>query len=119
MSILVSSILEKARNLKSPEFSYVWRDDLDFDDHAKEFEERLMPHLIREYRASEWPGTELDELAATIRRYNLNDESAKVLSCVEKPFDFISPSYPEDLAIYVDGKLYYACCSHERFDWFE
>jgi len=98
-------------------FSFVWRDDLDFNESSKQFEEILRPFLINEERVSEWPGTELEEVAATIRYYELCKGSANVLKKFDSPLEFFSPDFPEDLAVYKNGELVYGSCSHEKIEW--
>lgn len=99
------------------QFSFVWRDDLDFNQHSKQFENTLRPFLVNNNRVSEWPGTELEEVAATIRYYNLCEGSAKILKQFSSPLIFLSPEYPEDFALYENGQLVYGSCSHEKIEW--
>lgn len=99
------------------QFSFVWRDDLDFNESSKQFESVLRPFLVNEDRVSEWPGTELEEVSATIRYYKLCEGSANILKKFSTPAVFLSPDYPEDLAFYRNGELVYGSCSHEKFEW--
>ncbi|OZG69942.1 hypothetical protein BTA51_28595 [Hahella sp. CCB-MM4] len=113
-----NSLVSMLINSNDVMFSFIWRDDLDFNKAAQQFETDLLPFLIREERVSEWPGTELDGEGATMKYYELTTESYQILSKVSSPFEFLSPFYPEDVAMYKDSKLVYASCSHEKIEWF-
>ena len=119
MDYTVAELIKLLFTEDDARFSLVWRDDLDYNDHCKDFEKLLNNYLIEEKRVNKWPGTELDSIAATIRYYHLNKNSASILERVVSPFDFISPNYPEDIAFYKEGKLVYGSIAHEQYDWFE
>jgi len=104
---------------KSDTFSLVWRDHLEYNKNAEEFESSLQPFLIKEKRAKKWPGTELGEEAATIRFYRLNAESIKILKTNEFSYQFLSPYFPEDLAVYKGEKEIFSSCAHEKLEWLD
>ena len=98
-------------------FSLIWRDELEYNDNAKNFEQKLNPFLIQEDRVDEWPGTQLESMSATMKVYALSNESIQCLKKVSGPFEFLSPSYPEDLAFYRKKETVYASSAHEKVDW--
>lgn len=119
MSHTVESVIDITKG-QAASFSFVWRDHLDYDKNAEEFESALRPFLIKEDRVSEWPGTTLEYVAATIKFYIWCPESVALLRCVESPTEFLSPAYPEDLAIYkANEELLYGSCSHEDMEWLQ
>ena len=99
-------------------FSFVWRDELDYNENAIKFDEKLKPFLIKEYRTDKWPGTQLDCKSAVIKIYNLSAESIKCLENATTQYDFVSPFYPEDLAFYKKNNVVYASSAHEKKDWY-
>jgi len=117
MSLLLHEVIDSVSD-KADKFSLIWRDHLDYNKNAKEFEKSLRPFLVAEKRVKKWPGTELDAVAATIRFYRLEDESIKILKRNKFSYEFLSPSFPEDLAIYRGDEVVFSSCAHEQLEWF-
>lgn len=110
------SLLEKAlKNFDS--FSLVWRDEFDFDDHCKAIEADLSDHLVSEERTDEWPGTKIYDALATVRHYEVNPDSIRILGRAKSFRDWMAPKYPEDLAFYKADKVVYASIAHENDEW--
>ena len=70
-------------------FSFIWRDYIEYNESASKFEETLKPFFLKENRVSSWPGTELDEVAATQRVYKLDNDIAQILLSFGSPFNFL------------------------------
>ena len=111
-------LLEKAL-AEFDAFSLVWREDMEFDDSAKQFEEKLKPFLVKEERTNCWPGTQVLYKSSIVRTYQVSQDSIHVLKCVDSVFEYVFPHYPEDLAFYQDGMLVYASIAHEKYNWYE
>ena len=111
-------LLEKAL-AEFDAFSLVWREDTEFADSAKQFEEKLKPYLLKEERTNCWPGTQVLYKSSIVRTYLVSQDSIHVLKCVDSVFEFVFPHYPEDLAFYQDGILVYASIAHEKYNWYE
>ncbi len=119
MSSKLESILERVRE-NGVRFSFVWRDHLDYNENASTFEADLRQYQLEENRASEWPGTKLDEVAAIVRSYKMCPDSEAIIKRVSTSDAFLSPEYPEDFAVYdAAGNTLYASCSHEQLEWFD
>lgn len=99
-------------------FGLVWRDDLDYNSDAVEFDKKLRHLLISEKRDQSWPGTTLQDGFATIKFYKVTHESVEILRQVGSSFNFLSPSYPEDLFFSDAKEVVYASCAHEKLEWF-
>ena len=112
-------VLEFSPEENSSYISFVWRDELDYNQNAKDFEKSIGKYKVLEKRVNQWPGTMLLEDSATLKIYKLCDEIIKVLYCVDYVTEFLSPNYPEDLAIYDENNnILYASCSHEGLEWY-
>ena len=99
----------------SGSFSLVWRHQLSFDASAAVIEGELRPFLLEEIETSDWPGTRLVGVSATVRRYKLSADSARALATTDALFAWQSPARPEDLAFYApDGRCWLGSTSHER-----
>ena len=110
-------LLEKAEKL-SDSFSLVWQDDFTFNQSAKDLEFRLAPYLILEERVSKWPGTELSEIKATLRKYEVTSDSIEILKIIGGVYNWQSPSYPEDLTFYIANDPWFISIAHEHDSWF-
>ena len=117
MELSSEEILRKARS-ECDSFSLIWRDDLKFNENAKRIEVELQPYISKEERVRQWPETELSMIAATCRTYRVNDTSISTLRSVPSVYHWRAPSYPEDLAFYNRGKVYFASIAHESESWF-
>ena len=95
-------------------FSLVWRDELRYDEHAAELEQKLQPYLIEETRVDRWPGTQLFDVLATVRYYRVTDSSIEVLRWADDFRSWQSPRAPEDLAFYWQGTAKYWSVAHEE-----
>ncbi|MFH1128882.1 MAG: stage III sporulation protein AH [Candidatus Omnitrophota bacterium] len=96
-------------------FSLVWRDQLDFNDSAKNIEEDLKPYLIKEEYTSKWPGTEIFGSKAKVRYYKINPETIKILEKISSLYSWFCPDRPEDLAIYLkSGECWLGSITHEK-----
>ena len=84
----------------SSRFSFVWRDQLEFNQNAEKIENQLLPYLTNEERTDTWPGTKIDTCEAIVRHYAVNLESIGILKTAGHLFAWLSPEYPEDLAFY-------------------
>jgi len=62
--------------------------------------------------------TFLAKIAATSRTYRINNTTINILRSVESVYQWVSPSYPEDLAFYKKGELWFASIAHEGESWF-
>ncbi len=109
-------LLEKAEN-EFTSFSLVWRDEFTFDEHCQKIEALLKPYLASEEKTDEWPGTKIFNALATVRHYKVSRQSIEVLKCAKNYKDWLSPSYPEDLAFYKNGKVAYTSIAHESEGW--
>ena len=119
MSSKLEDILEKVRE-NGVRFSLVWRDHLDYNENASKFAADLRQYQLEENRASQWPGTKLDEVAATVRSYELCPGTEAIIKRVSASDEFLSPKYPEDFAVYdAAGNTLYASCAHEQLEWFD
>jgi len=96
-------------------FSLVWRDQLEFNESAKEIEEKLKPYLIKEEYTNKWPGTEIYDSKAKVRFYKFNSETIKILQEAKSLYNWLSPNMPEDLAFYSkNGKCILESVAHEK-----
>jgi len=109
-------LLDKAL-LEFDSFSVVWRNELDYNSNALEFDRKLEPFLLSECETSQWPGTRLVDAFALVKKYSVSEDTINVLRCVSSTFDLLAPDFPEDLAFYSDGKVVYASVAHERLEW--
>jgi hypothetical protein len=100
-------------------FSLVWRHEMKFKDSAWEVVEELQPYLISELPTNKWPGTEIFGGKALLRTYSVNPASIAILKRASSVFDWVAPNYPEDLALYINGKNVFASVAHESMAWFE
>lgn len=109
-----SNLLRFALN-NCASFSLVWRDQLNFNDSAKEIEEKLKPYKFKEEYSNEWPGTKLFNSKAKIRFYKINSETIKILEKANALYNWNCPARPEDLAIYFkDGTCWLGSIAHEE-----
>jgi len=96
-------------------FSLVWRDQLKFNNSAKEIEENLKPYLIKEEYTSKWPGTEIFKSKAKVRYYKINQETIKILESADSLYNWLCPDRPEDLAIYLkNNNCWLESIAHEK-----
>jgi len=100
-------------------FSLVWRHEFRFSKSADDLEEKLDKFKIDEQITSSWPGTELIEGRATVKKYQVTVKSIEILGEVSDVFSWLSPEYPEDLAFYKKGRVLFGSIAHEREAWFE
>ena len=86
-------------------FSLIWRAG-EFCEPAIEI--ALAPHLVREERVVEWPGTKLlGGPPAIMRTYQLTTLSSRVLKAADSLYAWQHPERPEDLALYAaSGELW-------------
>jgi hypothetical protein len=108
------SLLAFALSLSS-RFSLVWRRQLTFDASAHAIAVALVPMLENESETTEWPGTQLIDHTAIVRRYRFSAESMAILASTERLYGWLAPERPEDLALYrEDGRCWLASIAHER-----
>jgi hypothetical protein len=119
-SKLYGDILDYAIG-KSTTFLLVVRDWLGLSSRATELLERLRSFLVKDHRASRWPGTELIKGTARIVEYTYTHESEDILKQVAKGlYDWKQPDLPEDLCLLrPSGDVWMATISHERDAFFE
>jgi hypothetical protein len=110
-------LLAKAEK-ESDAFSLVWQDQIIFSQSADDLQNKLLPYLIKEERASEWPGTKLTEIKATLRLYQTTSKSVNVLKKVGGVYNFLAPNYPEDLVFYKKSAPWFVSIAHEKDSWF-
>lgn len=96
--------------------SLVLRDGLGLEASGHAFLAELTPWIVSRERGSEWPGTELSEVAAEIIRFRLDPVSMELLlRPVESLYAWEQPQFPEDLCLYRgDGSVVLATIAHER-----
>jgi hypothetical protein len=100
-------------------FSLVWTDQLASSVGADAVAISLSLFLLRESRASEWPGTQLLDGTARVRHYAVSPESLGVLRSAAGLYSWQAPGRPEDLAFYApDGTLWLGSVAHEADAWF-
>ena len=101
-------------------FSFVVREETEISDRAMELVQDLSIYLIKKEKVNEWPGTILLDGAAEIYIYNLNRESAFLLSKYDNElFNWIQPDLPEDIVFYKNGTEIFVSITHERDAYFE
>src|SRR4051812_10440493 len=61
-------------------FYLVWREQLEFNESAQQFEATLRPWEIDSVRTDTWDGTRLLGHYASVRHYRLDRESADILA---------------------------------------
>lgn len=99
-------------------FSLVWNAQPRWENSAKEMKQALKPFLVSNLRTDEWPGTRLIGGTALVRRYQVSDESVKLLQKVGGLYSWLQPKLPEDLAFYTGEVVWLASISHEQEAWF-
>ncbi|RPH69772.1 hypothetical protein EHM76_06925 [bacterium] len=119
-SRLYGGILDYAVG-KSATFLLVVRDSLGLSARATGLLERLRDFLVKDYRSSRWPGTELIKGSARLLEYTYTCESKDILKHVTKGlYDWKQPDLPEDLCLLrASGDVWMATISHERDAFFE
>ena len=71
--------------------------------------------MLSETKIDEWPGTQLLEHLASVRRYRLSINALAVLKESPGLYNWQAPSRPEDLVFYTsDGRPWLASIAHER-----
>lgn len=98
-------------------FLLVMRPSLAISDSCVAVMNCLSPYLLGKSEESEWPGTKLlDDEKATVYKYRLTRESAKILSEItDRLYLWIQPNLPEDLALLrKSGEPWLVSISHEK-----
>jgi hypothetical protein len=100
-------------------FTLVERHKLKVGPSSRALLEKLSPCLLTEERVSEWPGTDLVTLRATLRRYKLNAVSSEVLlAATDSLYGWTQPGLFEDLAFWNKrGNWWLATVAHERLGY--
>lgn len=77
---------------------------------------QLRAYLVDLEESPEWPGTRLFDDRATVSRFQLNNETATLLSStVDGLYSWMQPAFPEDLCILRDdGTPWLVSIAHER-----
>lgn len=117
MNLSYNELLQKAKS-ECDSFSLVWRAEFKFNENAKSVENSLKPYLLKEQLVKEWPGTQLLKADALLRTYLVNAASMEILKMTGDIYKWLSPDYPEDLAFYKKGKVWFASIAHEKDSWF-
>ncbi len=119
-SNLYGDILDYAVG-KSTTFLLVVRDSLGLSLRATELLDRLRRFLVKDHRATKWPGTELLKGTARVIEYTYTHESEDILKQVAKSlYDWKQPDLPEDLCLLrPSGDVWMATISHEQDAFFE
>lgn len=102
-------------------FLLVMRSSLGISDSCVVVMNRLSPYLLSKSQESEWPGTKLlDDEKATVYKYRLTRESAKILSEItDRLYLWIQPNLPEDLSLLrKNGEPWLVSISHEKDGYF-
>lgn len=102
-------------------FTLVQRRACILDASASALLSQLGPHLLEERTVSEWPGTKLLDGTATLREYEMRDESISILTrAVEGLYDWCHPARLEDPVFWrkSDGP-WLVTIAHERDAYFE
>ncbi len=103
---------------RASHFSLVWRHQLTFQPTAEQCEATLRPFLSEEAVTNEWPGTQLLDSLAIVRRYLVTADSVRILTPPGRLFAWLAPSLPEDLAFYLpSGACWLGSIAHERDAW--
>jgi hypothetical protein len=103
---------------RTSHFSLVWRQQLTFHPTADQYEAALRPFLCEETLTDRWPGTQLLDSLAAVRRYLITADSIRMLEPPGRLFAWLAPSLPEDLAFYLpSGSCWLGSISHERDAW--
>jgi hypothetical protein len=78
--------------------------------------EDLEPFVVSRTDESEWPGTRLFDETASVSRFLLRSETARILGKVaDGLYEWVQPDLPEDLCIMrADGSPWLVTISHER-----
>lgn len=97
-------------------FSLTWRDRINFSELANRVRSSLQPSLIREVYTDEWPGTKLSGgHQAMVRHYQFTEDTLEILSRTPSLYAWLSPSLPEDLALYKsDDICWLLSIAHEK-----
>jgi hypothetical protein len=94
----------------------VLRPDLGLESQGSEVLERLKSHLLRQARASEWPGTILLEDEALLLQYRYDETVAAILAAAADSFqEWVQPRLPEDVSLWIGERPVLFCISHEGY----
>jgi hypothetical protein len=100
-------------------FTLVERHKMKVGPSSRDLLERLRSCLLTEERVSEWPGTCLDAVGATLRRYKLNAVSSGILrAATDSLYGWTQSGLFEDLAFWnKGGNWWLATVAHERLGY--
>ena len=119
VGLVYKSLLDFALR-RCQSFSFVWRDQMEFERSASDFEVQIRSHLASEKRSNEWPGTWSASNENIVRRYHCEENSINKLARVNGVYSWIAPQYPEDIVFYLpNGNPWFVSIAHEKTSWFE
>lgn len=103
---------------KSQQFILVIRYDIILNDDINKIMEDLSPFLIKKVRQSCWANTDLcceDYDSQTIVHYFTPTKEALeiILNNTNNLFQWVQPSFPEDISFLIDGEYIFTSTAHE------
>lgn len=101
-------------------FSFTCREGIPTPKKLKNLLDDLSPYFIERREVMEWPGTKLLLDQAALYLFELNNESAFILSQYDDYiFNWIQPELPEDVVFYQNENPIFISITHERDAYFE
>lgn len=101
-------------------FSFTCREGIPIPKKLENLLDDLSPYLIEKKEVMEWPGTKLLLDKAALYLFDLNTESAFILSQYDDYiFNWIQPELPEDVVFYQNEHPIFISITHERDAYFE
>lgn len=96
-------------------FSFIIRGGLGGCEIINTLLNELSNHLINKQTVNEWPGTKLLLDDANLFKYQLNEETIRILGKQsDNIFEWVLPNLPEDLILYKNKNPVFISITHEK-----
>lgn len=96
-------------------FSFILREGFGRSRNVEKLLNELSNHIINKQTVNEWPGTKLLLDNATLFKYQLNEETIRILGKQSDSIsEWILPDLPEDLILYKDKNPVFTSITHEK-----
>lgn len=88
-----------------------------YEKRKKKLREELSGYRIKSRRNPSWPSNEIhtDKYKCFVDIHRMSLEVLPFLLKTEGIYNWMYPTYPEDLCFFKNGKCWFASCAHERF----
>lgn len=104
---------------KSQEFILVIRFDIIINDEINKIMDELSPFLIKKVRQTSWANTtlvcEACDSKAIVHYFSSTNEALEIiLNKTNNLFQWVQPSFPEDISFLIDGEYFFTTTTHEK-----